>query len=76
MHKVRTYTKKTKPSKEEAKIARTGWPSKRQKLILQKDLDDEETKSDDLRKYKVVSNKSEVDILCDSIRNDANISGF
>ena len=43
---------------------------------MHEEFDDEETDSKDLSKFKVVSNKTEVDILCDSIKKDANFSRF
>ena len=50
--------------------------TKRSRLILQKESNDEETESNDLNQFKMASNKFEVDIVCDSIRNDANLSRF
>ena len=73
---MKTYAKRDK--KNEDPIARPSWPTKRprQSLVLQKDPNDEKINLDDLSQYKVVSHKFEVDILCDKIRNDADLTRF
>ena len=46
------------------------------RLILKNEFDDEETESNDLTQFKVVSNKTRVYIICDSIRKFFYLSRF
>ena len=40
------------------------------------EIDDEEIELDDPSQFELVSTKSQVDILCDNIRNNANLSNL
>lgn len=71
-----TNVKKTKPSDVSTDALGERRPTKRLQLILQKESDEEEMELEDSTKFKVVSNKSEVDILYDSIKNNANLTSF
>ena len=68
------YENKTKPSKSPKKAIGPSQKRKRCLLQIQKDIDDEEIESDDPNQYKVVSTKLEVDILCDKIKNNVDLS--
>ena len=63
--KLKVFEKKTKRRISPIEASGPSQTRKRCQLKIQKDTDDEETESDNLDQYKIVSTKIEVDILCD-----------
>ena len=72
--KFKSTVKKTKVREEPIDLLRLSGTTKRPWLIFQEY--DEKNKLDDVTQLKMVPYKLEVDILCERIRKDANLSSF